>query len=94
MNPTHRMRRWAARGGLALVALVLLVAPVSQAQVSLDQLSKQPVDISTSEKDKPPKDKPPKGVSVPEPDATVLLLIGLGVTGLIAYGVNRRRRAA
>ena len=28
MNPTHRMRRWAARGGLALVALVLLVALV------------------------------------------------------------------
>jgi hypothetical protein len=79
---------------MAMAALGLLVAPVSQAQVSLDQLSKQPVDSRTSEKDKPPKDKPPKGVSVPEPDATVLLLISLGVTGLVAYGVNRRKRIA
>ena len=32
--------------------------------------------------------------SVPEPDATVLLLIGLGVTGLVSYGVQRRKCGA
>jgi hypothetical protein len=46
------------------------------------------VDSSTSAKDKPPK------VSVPEPDVNGLLLLGLGMTGLVAYGVNRRKRIA
>ena len=32
--------------------------------------------------------------SVPEPDASVLLLIGLGVTGLVSYSVQRRKRGA
>jgi len=29
--------------------------------------------------------------SVPEPNVNVLLLIGLGVTGLVSYGVQRRK---
>ena len=33
-------------------------------------------------------------VSVPEPSANVLLLIGLGVTGLVSYRVQRRKRGA
>ena len=33
-------------------------------------------------------------VRVPEPSANVLLLIGLGVTGLVSYGVQRRKRGA
>ena len=32
--------------------------------------------------------------SVPEPNVNVLLLIGLGVTGLVSYGVQRRKRGA
>jgi PEP-CTERM motif len=32
--------------------------------------------------------------SVPEPSANVLLLLGLGVTGLLSYGVQRRKRGA
>ena len=32
--------------------------------------------------------------SVPEPSVNVLLLIGLGVTGLVSYGVQRRKRGA
>ena len=31
-------------------------------------------------------------VRVPEPSANVLLLLGLGVTGLVSYGVQRRKR--
>jgi hypothetical protein len=33
-------------------------------------------------------------VRVPEPSANVLLLLGLGVTGLVSYGVQRRKRGA
>lgn len=33
-------------------------------------------------------------VSVPEPNVNVLLLIGLGVTSLVSYGVQRRKRGA
>jgi hypothetical protein len=33
-------------------------------------------------------------VKVPEPNVNVLLLIGLGVTGLVSYGVQRRKRGA
>jgi hypothetical protein len=33
-------------------------------------------------------------VRVPEPSANVLLLIGLGVTGLVSYGMQRRKRGA
>src|SRR5207249_1292178 len=32
--------------------------------------------------------------SVPEPDVNVLLVIGLGVTSLVAYGVQRRKPRA
>ena len=33
-------------------------------------------------------------VRVPEPNVNVLLLIGLGVTSLVSYGVQRRKRGA
>ena len=33
-------------------------------------------------------------VSVPEPNVNVLLLIGLSVTSLVSYGVQRRKRGA
>jgi hypothetical protein len=96
MKSTQRMRRWAARGGLALAVLGLLVAPVSHAQVSLDEVVKGTVATTKASQDKPPKDEKDKSpkVSVPEPDVNVLLVLGLGVTGLVAYGVNRRKRIA
>ena len=33
-------------------------------------------------------------VKVPEPSVDVLLLMGLGVAGLVSYGVQRRKRGA
>jgi hypothetical protein len=33
-------------------------------------------------------------VKVPEPNVDALLVIGLGVTGLVSYGVQRRKRGA
>jgi LPXTG-motif cell wall-anchored protein len=33
-------------------------------------------------------------VHVPEPDTNVLLLMGIGVTGLVGYGLYRRKRKA
>jgi len=65
-------------------ALVMLLPIVSQAQVSLNQIVTQPIDSALR----------PKPTHVPEPDASVLLLIGIGVTGLVGYGLQRRRRAA
>jgi hypothetical protein len=38
--------------------------------------------------------QPHERFSVPEPNVNVLLLIGLGVTGLVSYGVQRRKRGA
>jgi LPXTG-motif cell wall-anchored protein len=64
---------------------MMLVPTVSRAQVSLDQLTSTTVDSLS---------KPVKKVGVPEPDTNLLLLIGLGVTGLVGYYVQRRKRAA
>ena len=33
-------------------------------------------------------------VKVPEPNVDIMLLIGLGMTGLVSYGVQRRKRGA
>jgi hypothetical protein len=90
MNGTHRLRRWAWRILMSLAVLGLLVASVSHAQVTLDQVVTGALDATQSKVDKT---KPPK-VSVPEPDTTSLLVIGLGMTGLVAYGVDRRKRVA
>ena len=90
MYHSHRLRRWTCRGCLALTALVLLVAPVSHAQVSLDQITK--TDLAADAQKKPGPGPGPK--SVPERDTTSLLLLGLGVTSLVASGVNRRKRIA
>ena len=85
MNRNHRRRRWLCRIIVAMAALVLLMSAVSHAQLSLDQVVSQSQDASK-------KDKPK--VSVPEPDTSVLLLLGIGVTGLVGYCVERRKRAA
>ena len=68
---------------LIMWVLVLLLPIVSQAQVSLNQIVTQPIDSTLK----------PKPQHVPEPDASVLLLIGIGVTGLVGYGLQRRTRA-
>jgi hypothetical protein len=86
---------------MAMGALVLLLVAVSHAQQSLDQVISQQLDTTTGlvvdaskkDKDASKKDKDDKK-SVPEPSASVLLLIGLGVTGLGGYCVERRKRVA
>ena len=72
-------------------ALVMLLPIVSPAQVSLNQIVTQPVDTTLGLVQNTAKPKP---TSVPEPDASVLLLIGLGVTGFVGYGLQRRTRGA
>jgi len=62
---------------------------MSHAQVSLDHVVTGTLDATQSKVDKT---KPPK--SVPEPETNILLLIGLGMTGLVAYGMHRRKRLA
>jgi hypothetical protein len=78
---------------MAMAALVLLLAAVSHAQQSLDQVLSQKLDTTTGlAVDAASKvDKPKSKVSVPEPSTSVLLLIGLGVTGLVGYRVERRK---
>jgi hypothetical protein len=78
MNRTHRLRRWAGRSLLSLAVLGLLVVPVGHAQV-----------VPTT-----PLPTPTPTNRVPEPDSTVLLLIGLGVTGLVGYYLDRRKHTA
>ena len=90
MNGTHHLRRWSCRILMSLAVLGLLVASVSHAQVTLEQVVTGTLDATQSQINKT---KPPK-VSVPEPDTTSLLMVGLGMTGLVAYGVNRRKRRA
>ena len=89
MNGTHRRRQWVSRSVMSLAVLGLFVASVSHAQVTLDQVVTGALDATQSKVDK----TKPK-VSVPEPDTNVLLVLGLGVTSLVAYGVNRRKRLA
>ena len=36
----------------------------------------------------------PAHFSVPEPSADILLVLGIGVTGLVSYGVQRRKRGS
>lgn len=91
MNRTHRVLRWSCKSFIAMVALVLLLAAVSHAQVSLDQLTTQTgLVVDAASKIGKPKPK----VSVPEPSTNVLLLMGLGVSGLVGYCVERRKRSA
>lgn len=77
---------------MAMATLVLCLAAVrpAQAQVSLDE-----VITGTAAVLKKPKPGPKPGPkSVPEPDTNVLLLLGLGMTGLVGYGVHRRKHLA
>ena len=60
------------------LALVMLSPTVSQAQQGQNQQGQNQQGR----------------VSVPEPSSTVLLLIGIGVTGLVGYCVQRRRPGA
>ena len=79
---------------MAMGALVLLLVAVSHAQQSLDQVISQKLDTTTGlVVDASKKDKDDRK-SVPEPSASVLLLLGLGVTGLGGYWVERRKRVA
>jgi hypothetical protein len=80
---------------MAMVALVLLCAVVSHAQVALDQLTTQTLDTTTGlVVDASKVGKPKPKVSVPELSASVLLLMGLGVSGLVGFYVERRKRSA
>jgi PEP-CTERM motif len=69
---------------LCTVALAMLSPTVSHAQPSC-----QP---GTFCRDTHPQH--PARFRVPEPSADVLLLLGIGVTGLVSYGVQRRKRGA
>jgi hypothetical protein len=82
---THAIRR-AIGASICIAALVMLSPTVSHAT--------QP---GTHHHDKRHHEKHQQhydAVRVPEPSANVLLLIGLGVTGLVSYGVQRRKRGA
>jgi hypothetical protein len=76
---------------MCTLALVLLLLTVSHAAYPgrHPQHHGQP---GTPRHDKPP--QRPERFSVPEPSADVLLLLGIGVTGLVSYGVQRRKRGA
>jgi hypothetical protein len=65
-----------------MLALLVLSPPGSQAQ----RRGGPPVTT-------PPVTTPPR-VSVPEPDTNILLLLGIGVTGLVGYCLERRKRRA
>jgi hypothetical protein len=91
MYRTSGVLRRCGRPLMALVALVLLVAPVSHAQVPLSDVTTT-TDLAVDALKKPgPKPGP---IKVSEPDPNVLLLLGLGGLGLVGYAVHRRRRAA
>lgn len=70
-----------------MLALLMLWPPGSQAQRRGGPPTTTPPITTT-----PPTTTPPVGV--PEPDTNVLLLIGIGVTGLVGYYMERRKRRA
>ena len=70
--------------GLFTVAVVMLSPPVSHAR--------QPENHQHEHEHHGHHQQQLAHYSVPEPDASVLLLIGLGVTGLVSYGMQRRKR--
>jgi hypothetical protein len=77
-----------AIGASIFTGALLMVSPiVSHAKVSLDQLTQE-----TLKKDKDKGDKKP--ISVPEPSASVLLFVGLGMTGLAASYMKYRKSRA
>jgi hypothetical protein len=78
---------------MAMAALVLLLSAVSHAQQSPNQLITQTLNTTTGlvlDANRPTKPV----VRVPEPSATVLLLMGLSMIGLGSYYVERRKRRA
>ena len=88
MNGKSRITLWSFGTIVAILALVMLLPIVSLAQQqTLQAVQDQPVQLA---KDKSEKDKK----NVPEPSASTLLLIGIGVTGLAGYGLQRRKLEA
>jgi hypothetical protein len=93
---------------MAMAALALLLSAVSHAQQSPNQLITQTLnttgslvnDLTTQTLDTTTglvldANRPTKPVvRVPEPSATVLLLMGLSMSGLGSYYVERRKRRA
>jgi hypothetical protein len=69
------------------LALVMLLPAESQAQRQGGPPTTTPPVTTT-----PPTTRPP--LSVPEPSTSVLLLIGLGMTGLGSYYMKRHKREA
>jgi hypothetical protein len=65
---------------MAILAMVILWPTESQAQNALRP-------------SRPSPPKPPPSRSVPEPSTSVLLLLGIGLTSLIGYSLQRRRHA-
>ena len=63
---------------MVILALVMLLPTMSQAQGQLTQQG-QPTQ---------------QGQAVPEPSPNVLLMIGIGVSGLVGYGLQHRKRKA
>jgi PEP-CTERM motif len=72
---------------MCTVALVLLSPTVSHAKYS-----QHPCQPGAYCRDTHPQHH--ERFRVPEPSADVLLLLGLGVTSLVSYGVQRRKRGA
>jgi len=48
MNRTHRLLRWSCQSVMSLALLVLLMAPMSHAQVSLDHVVTGTLDATQS----------------------------------------------
>ena len=77
---------------MAMVALVLLLSAVSHAQQS-NEIITQTLDTTTGLVLDASRTTRPR-VRVPEPSATVLLLMGLSMIGLGSYYVERHKRRA
>jgi PEP-CTERM motif len=72
---------------------ILRVIGVSLFTMALVMLAPTVSHVAPPNNHPPPHDQHHR-VSVPEPSTEVLLLIGLGVTGLVRYVVRRRKRGA
>jgi hypothetical protein len=76
---------------MAMVALVLLLSAVSHAQ---EIITTQRLDTTTGLVSDANQTTRPPARRVPEPSATVLLLMGLSMIGLGSYCMERHKRRA